>query len=135
MKKQVVSNFADSIISQQKNHVRLVYLICKPKKLRYKKRKEHHYYKKKLDIYTVIKLDKVLSSDKVYSIHAILWQKKSLCLGLVFVFSLKSTMKSLLLPIVILQKNKKEKTMVGQRIAYIRVSTNEQNTESQKTLL
>lgn len=137
MKKRVVSsNFADSIISKPKKQVRPVHLICKTKKLKHKKRKEHHYCKKNLNAYAyVTKLDKVLSSDRLYSIHAILRHKKSLCLELVFVFSLNSTIKSLLYPIVILQKNKKGETMTGQRIAYIRVSTVEQNTDSQKALL
>lgn len=135
MKKRVVSNFADSIISKQKNRIRLVHLMRKPKLSLHEKRKEGHYHKKNLDVYTVIKLDKVLSSDRVYSIHAISWHKKSLCLELIFVFSLNSAMKSLLYPIVILQKNKKGETMTGQRIAYIRVSTVEQNTDSQKALL
>ena len=136
MKKRVVSNFADSIISKKRNRVRLVYLMRKKKSLVHKKRKEHHYYKKTLNVYAhLIKLDKVLSSDRLYSIHAILRHKKSLCLELVFVFSLNSAIKSLLYPIVILQKNKKGETMTGQRIAYIRVSTVEQNTDSQKALL
>lgn len=115
--------------------IRMTHLTQSKNKLKHKKRKEHHYCKKILDVYTAIKLDKVLSSDKVYSIHAILRHKKSLCLELVFVFSLNSAMKSLLCPIVILQKNKKGGTMTGQRIAYIRVSTVEQNMDSQKALL
>ena len=135
MKKRVVSNLADSIISKQKNRVRPVHFTRKQKLPVDKKRKEHHYSKKILDIYTVIKLDKVLSSDKVYSIHAILRHKKCLCLELVFVFSLNSAIKSLLYPFVILQKNKKGGTMTGQRIGYIRVSTVEQNTDTQKALL
>lgn len=136
MKKRVVSNFADSIISKQKNRVRLVHLMRKPKLSVHKKRKDSHYCKKVLDTYTnVNKLDKVLSSDRLYSIHAILRHKKSLCLELVFVFSLNFAIKSLLYPIVILQKNKKGETMTGQRIAYIRVSTVEQNMDSQKALL
>lgn len=136
MKKRVVSNFAGSIISKKANRIRLVYLILKPKLSAYTKRKGNYYNRKISDIRTnLIKLDKVLSSDRLYSIHAILWHKKSLCLGLVFVFSLNFAIKSLLLPIVVLQKNKKGETMTGQRIAYIRVSTTDQNTESQKELL
>ena len=115
--------------------IRMTHLTQSKNRLKYKKRKEHHYCKKNLDVYTAIKLDKVLSSDRLYSIHAILRHKKSLCLELVFVFSLNSAIKSLLYPIVILQKNRKGETMTGQRIAYIRVSTVEQNTDSQKALL
>ena len=115
--------------------IRMTHLTQSKNRLKHKKRKEHHYCKKNLDVYTAIKLDKVLSSDRLYSIHAILRHKKSLCLELVFVFSLNSAIKSLLYPIVILQKNKKGETMTGQRIAYIRVSTVEQNTDSQKALL
>ena len=115
--------------------IRMTHLTQSKNRLKYNKRKEHHYCKKNLDVYTAIKLDKVLSSDRLYSIHAILRHKKSLCLELVFVFSLNSAIKSLLYPIVILQKNKKGETMTGQRIAYIRVSTVEQNTDSQKALL
>lgn len=116
--------------------IRMTHLTQSKNRLKHKKRKEHHYYKKTLNVYAhLIKLDKVLSSDRVYSIHAILWYKKSLCLELVFVFSLNSAIKSLLYPIVILQKNKKEETMTGQRIAYIRVSASDQNTESQRELL
>ena len=115
--------------------IRMTHLTQSKNRLKHKKRKEHHYCKKNLDVYSAIKLDKVLSSDRLYSIHAILRHKKSLCLELVFVFSLNSAIKSLLYPIVILQKNKKGETMTGQRIAYIRVSTVEQNTDSQKALL
>ena len=88
-----------------------------------------------IDYLPLIELDKVMSSDRLYPIHALSWQLKSLCLELDFVFSLTSVTKSLHLTIVILQKNKKGKTMTGQRIAYIRVSTAEQNTDSQKALL
>ena len=115
--------------------IRMTHLKQSKNRLKHKKRKELHYCKKNLDVYSAIKLDKVLSSDRLYSIHAILRHKKSLCLELVFVFSLNSAIKSLLYPIVILQKNKKGETMTGQRIAYIRVSTVEQNTDSQKALL
>lgn len=83
----------------------------------------------------MIELDKVMSSDRLYPIHALSWHLKSLCLGLVFAFSLNSVMKSLHLTIVILQQNKKGETMTGQRIAYIRVSAVDQNLESQKELL
>lgn len=92
--------------------IRMTHLTQSKNRLKHKKRKEHHYCKKNLDVYTAIKLDKVLSSDKVYSIHAILRHKKSLCLELVFVFSLNSAMKSLLYPIVILQKNKKQEDTI-----------------------
>mgnify|MGYP001637765240 FL=1 len=64
----------------------------------------------------VMKLNQVLSSDRVYPIHGLSWHKKSLCLELVFVFSLNSATKSLHLTIVILQQNKKGETMTGQRI-------------------
>ena len=100
---------------------------------------EGHYLREISAIYklpvNLTKLDKVLSSDRVYSNHALSWHLKSLCLGLVFAFSLNSVMKSLHLTIVILQQNKKGETMTGQRIAYIRVSAVDQNLESQKELL
>ena len=83
----------------------------------------------------VMKLNQVLSSDRVYPIHGLSWHKKSLCLELVFVFSLNSATKSLHLTIVILQQNKKGETMTGQRIGYIRVSAVDKNTESQKAIL
>ena len=103
------------------------------------KKQEEHYLRENSAIYKLpvglIKLDKVMSSDRVYSNHALLWHLKSLCLGLFFAFSLTSVMKSLHLTIVILQQNKKGETMTGQRIAYIRVSAVDQNLESQKKLL
>lgn len=83
----------------------------------------------------LMKLNQVLSSDRVYPIHGLSWHRKSLCLELVFVFSLNSATKSLHLTIVILQQNKKGETMTGQRIGYIRVSAVDQNTESQKAIL
>lgn len=102
-------------------------------------KQEGHYLREISAIYKLpvglIKLDKVMSSDRVYSNHALSWHLKSLCLGLVFAFSLNSVMKSLHLTIVILQQNKKGETMTGQRIAYIRVSAVDQNLESQKKLL
>lgn len=102
-------------------------------------RQEGHYLRENSAIYklpvNLTKLDKVMSSDRVYSNHALSWHLKSLCLGLVFAFSLNSVMKSLHLTIVILQQNKKGETMAGQRIAYIRVSAVDQNLESQKKLL
>ncbi len=102
-------------------------------------KQEGHYLREISAIYklpvNLTKLDKVLSSDRVYSNHALSWHLKSLCLGLVFAFSLNSVMKSLHLTIVILQQNKKGETMTGQRIAYIRVSAVDQNLESQKELL
>ena len=102
-------------------------------------KQEGHYLRENSAIYKLpvglIKLDKVMSSDRVYSNHALLWHLKSLCLGLFFAFSLTSVMKSLHLTIVILQQNKKGETMTGQRIAYIRVSAVDQNLESQKKLL
>lgn len=102
-------------------------------------KQEGHYLRENSAIYKLpvglIKLDKVMSSDRVYSNHALSWHLKSLCLGLVFAFSLNSVMKSLHLTIVILQQNKKGETMPGQRIAYIRVSAVDQNLESQKKLL
>lgn len=101
--------------------------------------KEERYYQtrkiKTCKPCCLMKLNQVLSSDRVYPIHGLSWHRKSLCLELVFVFSLNSATKSLHLTIVILQKNKKGETMTGQRIAYIRVSTAEQNTDSQKALL
>mgnify|MGYP004624486935 CR=1 FL=1 len=101
-----------------------------------KVKKENHYLVKNILIYpNLIKLDKVLSSNRVYPIHRLSWYRKSLCLELIFALSLNSAIKSLLLTIVILQKNKKEETMIGQKVGYIRVSTIEQNTESQKSLL
>ena len=102
-------------------------------------RQEGHYLRGISAIFklpvNLTKLDKVLSSDRVYPNHALSWHLKSLCLGLVFAFSLNSVMKSLHLTIVILQQNKKGETMTGQRIAYIRVSAVDQNLESQKELL
>lgn len=122
------------------NCMRLTHLI-RPlqKKLVKDTKQEGHYLREISAIYklpvNLIKLDKVMSSDRVYSNHALSWHLKSLCLGLVFAFSLNSVMKSLHLTIVILQQNKKGKTMTGQRIAYIRVSAVDQNLESQKELL
>lgn len=102
-------------------------------------RQEGHYLRGISAIFklpvNLTKLDKVLSSDRVYPNHALSWHLKSLCLGLVFAFSLNSVIKSLHLTIVILQQNKKGETMTGQRIAYIRVSAVDQNLESQKELL
>ena len=122
------------------NGIRLTHLI-RPlqKSLVNDTKQEEHYLKENSAIYklpvNLTKLDKVLSSDRVYSNHALSWHLKSLCLGLVFAFSLNSVMKSLHLTIVILQQNKKGETMTGQRIAYIRVSAVDQNLESQKELL
>ncbi len=101
--------------------------------------KEERYYQtrkiKTCKPCCLMKLNQVLSSDRVYPIHGLSWHRKSLCLELVFVFSLNSATKSLHLTIVILQQNKKGKTMTGQRIGYIRVSAVDQNTESQKAIL
>lgn len=122
------------------NCIRLTHLI-RPlqKNLVNDTKKEGHYLREISAIFklpvNLTKLDKVLSSDRVYSNHALSWHLKSLCLGLVFAFSLNSVMKSLHLTIVILQQNKKGETMTGQRIAYIRVSAVDQNLESQKELL
>ncbi len=122
------------------NCIRLTHLI-RPlqKNLVNDTKQEGHYLREISAIYklpvNLTKLDKVLSSDRVYSNHALSWHLKSLCLGLVFAFSLNSVMKSLHLTIVILQQNKKGETMTGQRIAYIRVSAVDQNLESQKELL
>lgn len=122
------------------NGIRLTHLI-RPlqKSLVNDTKQEEHYLKENSAIYklpvNLTKLDKVLSSDRVYSNHALSWHLKSLCLGLVFAFSLTSAMKSLHLTIVILKQNKKGETMTGQRIAYIRVSAVDQNLESQKKLL
>lgn len=102
------------------------------KKLVKGKKEEHYRFKFPLNL---TKLDKLISSDRLYSNHALAWHLKSLCLGLVFAFSLNSVMKSLHLTIVILQQNKKGETMTGQRIAYIRVSAVDQNLESQKEIL
>ncbi len=99
-------------------------------------KKEEHYLKAtNRNRYRLMKLNQVLSSDRVYSIQPLSLGMKSLCLELVFVFSLNSATKSLHLTIVILQKNKKGETMTGQRIGYIRVSAIDQNTESQKAVL
>ena len=88
--------------------IRLTHLLqSKNNSIRNRKNKNHYLEKNLVISQNLIKLDKVISSDRVYSIHAILWHKKSLCLELVFVFSLNSTIKSLLYPIVVLQKNKK----------------------------
>ena len=101
--------------------------------------KEERYYRtrkiKTCKPHCLMKLNQVLSSDRVYSIQPLSLGMKSLCLELVFVFSLNSATKSLHLTIVILQKNKKGETMTGQRIGYIRVSAIDQNTESQKAIL
>lgn len=99
-------------------------------------KKEEHYLKTtNRNRHRLMKLNQVLSSDRVYSIQPFSWGVKSLCLGLVFVFSLNSATKSLHLTIVILKQNKKGKTMTGQRIGYIRVSAVDQNIESQKAIL
>lgn len=99
-------------------------------------KKEEHYLKAtNRNRHRLMKLNQVLSSDRVYSIQPLSLGMKSLCLELVFVFSLNSATKSLHLTIVILQKNKKGETMTGQRIGYIRVSAIDQNTESQKAVL
>lgn len=50
-------------------------------------------------------------------------------------FSVISTIKSLLQTLVVQKLLKKEETMTGQAISYIRVSTIEQNTDSQKAIL
>lgn len=131
---------ANDTVSTLHNCMRLMPLI-RPlqKNLVNDTKQEGHYLRENSAIYKLpvglIKLDKVLSSDRVYSNHALSWHLKSLCLGLVFAFSLTSVMKSLHLTIVILQQNKKGETMTGQRIAYIRVSAVDQNLESQKKLL
>lgn len=122
------------------NCIRLTHLIRPLQKNLVKDTKqEGHYLRENSAIYklpvNLTKLDKVMSSDRVYSNHALSWHLKSLCLGLVFAFSLNSVMKSLHLTIVILQQNKKGETMTGQRIAYIRVSAVDQNLESQKEIL
>lgn len=101
-------------------------------------REERYYHTRKIKTcnpHRLMKLNQVLSSNRVYSIHGLSWHRKSLCLELIFVFSLNSVTKSLHLTIVILQKNKKGETMTGQRIGYIRVSAVDQNTESQKAIL
>lgn len=131
---------ASDTVSKPHNCIRLTHLIRPLQKNLVKDTKqEGHYLRENSAIYklpvNLTKLDKVLSSDRVYSNHALSWHLKSLCLGLVFAFSLNSVMKSLHLTIVILQQNKKGETMTGQRIAYIRVSAVDQNLESQKKLL
>lgn len=131
---------ASEIVSKPHNCIRLTHLI-RPlqKNLVEDTKQEGHYLREISAIYklpvNLTKLDKVMSSDRVYSNQALSWHLKSLCLGLVFAFSLNSVMKSLHLTIVILQQNKKGETMTGQRIAYIRVSAVDQNLESQKELL
>ena len=134
--------FAGSKTGKNRNNsMSLVHLVRPLQKLvRTHEIEEEHYHNKILIQYqrepsSLIKLDKVISSNRLYPIQALSWHLKSLCLDLNFVFSLTSVTKSLHLTIVILQKNKKEETMTGQRIAYIRVSTTEQNTDSQKSLL
>lgn len=131
---------ANDTVSKSHNCIRLTHLI-RPlqKNLVNDTKQEGHYLRENSAIYklpvNLTKLDKVLSSDRVYSNHALSRHLKNLCLGLVFAFSLNSVMKSLHLTIVILQQNKKGETMTGQRIAYIRVSAVDQNLESQKELL
>lgn len=131
---------ANDTVSTLHNCMRLMPLI-RPlqKNLVNDTKQEGHYLREISAIYklpvSLIKLDKVMSSDRVYSNHALSWHLKSPCLGLFFAFSLTSVMKSLHLTIVILQQNKKGETMTGQRIAYIRVSAVDQNLESQKKLL
>lgn len=100
------------------NCIRFTHLIRPLQKNLVKDTKqEGHYLREISAIYklpvNLTKLDKVLSSDRVYSNHALSWHLKSLCLGLVFAFSLNSVMKSLHLTIVILQQNKKGETMTG----------------------
>lgn len=69
---------------------------------------EEHYRRKKSQTckkpHRLMKLNQVLSSNRVYPIHGPSWHRKSLCLELIFVFSLNSVTKSLHLTIVILQK-------------------------------
>lgn len=99
---------------------------------------ECHYHTRKIKTckpHSLIKFNQVLSSDRVYSIQPLSWGMKTLCLELIFAFSLTSVTKSLHLTIVILQQNKKGETMTGQRIGYIRVSAIDQNIESQKAIL
>lgn len=126
---------------KRNNCIRLVHLVRPLQKyVRLHMIEEEHYRNRILIEYRrqshrLIELDKVISSNRLYPIHALSWYLKNLYLDLNFVFSLTSVIKSLHLTIVILQKNKKGKTMTGQRIAYIRVSTIEQNTDSQKELL
>ena len=94
------------------NCMRLMPLIRPLQKNLVKDRKQEEYYLRensaiyKLPV-NLIKLDKVMSSDRVYSNHTLSWHLKSLCLGLVFAFSLNSVIKSLHPTIVILQQNKK----------------------------
>lgn len=132
---------ADEKVGKKCNNcIRLVHFMhLLQTKSKLQTRQEGYYLKEISAVYklpvNLTKLDKVLSSDRVYSNHALSWHLKSLCLGLVFAFSLNSVMKSLHLTIVILQQNKKGETMAGQRIAYIRVSAVDQNLESQKKLL
>jgi len=101
--------------------------------------REGRYRKKNLTAYKIphrlMKLNQVLSSDRVCSIQPLSCGMKTLCLELIFAFSLTSVTKSLHLTIVILQQNKKGETMTGQRIGYIRVSAIDQNIESQKAIL
>ena len=126
---------------KRNNCIRLVHLVRPLQNyVRTHVTEEEHYRNRilieyRMSPHRLIELDKVMSSDRLYPIHALSWHLKSLCLELDFAFSLTSVRKSLHLTIVILQKNKKGKTMTGQRIAYIRVSTAEQNTDSQKALL
>ena len=132
----------NNIVSKKNYRKRLTHLLRllqKKSELVQDKKQEEYYLEEILAIYkfpvNLTKLDKIMSSDRLYPIHAISWHLKSLCLELDFAFSLTSVTKSLHLTIVILQKNKKEETMTGQRIAYIRVSTAEQNADSQKAIL
>ena len=142
MKQLMLSSKIELGHSTENSHncIRLTHLIRPLQKnlVKYKKQEEH-YLKEISAIYKIplrlTILYQVLSSDRLYSNHALNRHSKSLCLELDFAFSLTSVTKSLHLTIVILQKNKKGETMTGQRIAYIRVSTIEQNTKSQKELL
>ena len=134
--------FASSKTGKERNSCTSLVHLVRPlqKIIRTYKIEEEHYHNKILIEYNMkqnilIELDKVISSNRLYPNHALSWYLKSLCLGLYFAFSLISVTKSLHLTIVILQQNKKGETMTGQRIAYIRVSTYEQSTDSQKALL
>ena len=134
--------YAGSKTGKKRNNCMSLVHLVRPLQNTFRTHKtgEEHYRNRilieyRMSPHRLIKLDKVMSSDRLYPIHALSWHLKSLCLELDFAFSLTSVTKSLHLTIVILQKNKKGKTMTGQRIAYIRVSTIEQNTESQKAVL
>lgn len=88
--------------------VSLTQLMQLSQKANHKNLKEERHYKKRISQFKIplrlTKLYQVLSSDRLYSNHALHRHSKSLCLELDFAFSLTSVTKSLHLTIVILQK-------------------------------